>query len=88
MEAVDRYGKGYVETNEVVHNGSSSLSMTGNILNVVQRKQTDNTISSASTLSSRTTLSKKSSGTKLEQVTIKCTGISVLHTHSSDLTSI
>ena len=38
MEAVDRYGKGYVETNEVV-------------LNVVQRKQTDNTISSASTLS-------------------------------------
>ena len=25
MEAVDRYGKGYVETNEVVHNGSSSI---------------------------------------------------------------
>ena len=51
MEGVDRYGRGYVETNEVVHNGSSSLSMTGNILNDVQRKQTDITISSASTLS-------------------------------------
>ena len=50
MEAVDCYGKGYVETNEVVHNGSSSLSMTGKYHDV-QRKQTDNTISSASTLS-------------------------------------
>ena len=29
MEVVDRYGKGYVETNKVVYNGSSSLSMTG-----------------------------------------------------------
>ena len=28
MEAVDRYGKGYVEKKEGVHNDSSSLSLT------------------------------------------------------------
>ena len=38
MEAVDRYGKGYVETNEVVHNGSSSLSMTGKYLECCAKK--------------------------------------------------
>ena len=38
MEAVDRYGKGYVETNEVVHNGSSSLSMTGKYLEYCAKK--------------------------------------------------
>ena len=38
MEAVDRYGKGYVETNEVVHTGSSSLSMTGKYLECCAKK--------------------------------------------------
>ena len=38
MEAVDRYGKGYVETNEVVHNGSSSLSMMGKYLECCAKK--------------------------------------------------
>ena len=38
MEAMDRYGKGYVETNEVVHNGSSSLSMMGKYLECCANK--------------------------------------------------
>ena len=38
MEAVDRYGKGYVETNKVVHNGSASLSMTGEYLECCAKK--------------------------------------------------
>ena len=38
MEAVDHYGKGYVETNEVVHNGSPSLSMMGKYLGCCVKK--------------------------------------------------
>jgi hypothetical protein len=38
VEAVDRYGQGYVETNELIHNGSSSLSMTGKYLEYCAKK--------------------------------------------------
>jgi hypothetical protein len=51
-----------------------------------ENRQT-NTISSASTLSWRTPIPEKTSGTKIEQVIIKCIGTSELDTYSSDISS-